>query len=205
MASISTLPSHELQRRVQKLQTVTVAWMVVEAAVSLISSWMARSPALLAFGGDSAIELASALVVLWAFRNSGSNHKAERLASRVTGLLLFVLAAYVVLVSIVALAGFAEPKPTVLGMAVLAVAVVLMPWLSREKRRLSALAQSASLRADAAQSGMCAYLALIALVGIAVNAIWHIRWADPAAALAIVPLVIWEGWEAVRGKPCGCH
>jgi divalent metal cation (Fe/Co/Zn/Cd) transporter len=79
-----------------------------------------------------------------------------------------------------------------------------MPWLAREKRRLSLLTGSAALRADAAESALCGYLALIALVGVAVHAAWHIRLADPIAALVITPLIISEGRAAVRGKSCAC-
>ncbi len=79
-----------------------------------------------------------------------------------------------------------------------------MPWLAKEKRRLSGATGSAALRADAAQSALCAYLSLIALAGLAINAIWHVEWADPIAALAILPLIVWEGRKAMRGKACGC-
>ncbi|HXY06421.1 MAG TPA: cation transporter [Terriglobales bacterium] len=177
--------------------------MSVEAAVSLLAAWQARSPALLAFGGDSAIELASAVVVLWSFR-ADATQDAERRAARIAGLLLFVLAACVVTTSVVALLGCSQPKPTLLGIAILIAAAVCMPLLTREKRRLSGATASAALRADAAQSAMCAYLSLIALVGLVVNTVWHIRWADPAAALFIVPLVVREGWEAMHGEGCQC-
>jgi hypothetical protein len=83
-------------------------------------------------------------------------------------------------------------------------AAVVMPWLAKAKRRLSAATGSAALRADATQSALCAYLSLIGLAGLAINAIWHIKWADPIAALAVLPLIIWEGREAMRGKTCGC-
>jgi divalent metal cation (Fe/Co/Zn/Cd) transporter len=89
-------------------------------------------------------------------------------------------------------------------MVILIAAAAIMPWLAANKRKLSAATGSAALRADASQSGLCAYLSLIALVGLAVNAIWHIAWADPVAALAITPLIVWEGKEAIRGKACGC-
>ncbi len=174
--------------------------MVLEASVALFASWRARSPALLAFGGDSAIELASALVVLWTFRSG-----AKPRASQISGGLLFVLAAYVATVSVASLLGYGEPRPTLLGMAILGAAAILMPWLAREKRKLSATTGSSALRADATQSGVCAYLAVIALAGLAANRIWHAHRADPVAALVIVPLVLWEGREAIRGKPCGCH
>jgi divalent metal cation (Fe/Co/Zn/Cd) transporter len=102
------------------------------------------------------------------------------------------------------LLGHNAPRPTYLGIAILIAAAVIMPWLAREKRKLSATTGSAALRADAAQSGLCAYLSLVALMGLAVNAVWHVAWADPVAALALTPLIFWEGKEAINGKACGC-
>jgi divalent metal cation (Fe/Co/Zn/Cd) transporter len=204
MVSISQISSQTTLRRIHQIQAITIAWMSVEAIVSLSASWLARSPALLAFGGDSAIELLSAAVVLWRFRAHVVPAHAERNASRIAGALLFALAAFVAVVSWTSLRGHRPPQPTYLGIAILIGAAIVMPWLAREKRRLSAATSSAALRADAAQSGLCAYLSLIALAGLAVNAVWHIGWADPLAALAITPLILWEGKEAMRGKACGC-
>ena len=178
--------------------------MIVEATASLAAAWMARSPALLAFGGDSAIELLSAILVLWRFRAHAAQEQSENLAARVAGVLLFMLAAYVGVASVMTLSGHSEPKTTYLGIAILIAAAAIMPWLAKEKRRLSAITGSAALRADAAESALCGYLSLVALVGLGSNAIWHLRWADPIAALVIVPLILWEGWEAARGKSCGC-
>jgi divalent metal cation (Fe/Co/Zn/Cd) transporter len=204
MASVLQIASPDTIRRIQRVQTVTIAWMSVEAAVSLFAAWRASSPALFAFGGDSAIELFSALVVLWRFRASATHEDVEKLAARVAGALLFALAAFVAVTSVVSLLGCIEPKPTVLGIVILVAAAVIMPWLAQEKRRLSGATDSAALRADAAQSALCAYLSLIALAGLAINAIWHVQWADPIAALAVLPLIVWEGREAMRGKHCGC-
>jgi len=103
-----------------------------------------------------------------------------------------------------AVLGYSERKPTFLGIAILLAAAAFMPSLAREKRRLSADTGSAALRADAMQSSLCAYFLLIALTGLAINAIWHVKWADPIAALAILSLIICEGREAMRGRPCGC-
>jgi divalent metal cation (Fe/Co/Zn/Cd) transporter len=89
-----------------------------------------------------------------------------------------------------------------LGIVLLVVAAIGMPWLARQKRRLSRATGSAALRADAAESALCGYLALIALSGLIVNAIWGVEWADPLAALGLVPLILREGWEAMKGKPC---
>jgi len=178
--------------------------MSVEAGVSLFAAWMARSPALLAFGADSAVELLSATVVLWRFRAHLVDSRAERNASRIAGVLLAALVIFVVVVSVMSLLGRNAPRPTLLGIAILIAAAIIMPWLAKEKRTLSAASGSAALRADAAQSGLCAYLSLIALLGLVVNAVWHVAWADPVAALAVMPLVVWESKEAFRGKPCGC-
>lgn len=204
MVSALQVPPAATLRRIHRIQTITIAGMSVEAAVSLSAAWMARSPALLAFGGDSAIELLSAVVVLARFRLHGGQERAENRAARIAGILLFALAAYVVVASAMTLMGYSEPRPTTLGIVILIVAAGIMPWLAKEKRNLSVATGSAALRADAAQSGLCAYLALIALVGLTVNAIWHVAWADPVAALAITPLVVLEGREAIRGKPCSC-
>lgn len=204
MVSIPHIPTQDTIRRVRRIQAVTVVWMSVEVVVSLVAAWLARSPALLAFGGDSAIELFSAVVVLRRFRTSAAREDGDRRAASVAGALLFALAAYVAVASVASLLGYIEPKPTLLGIAILIAAVAVMPWLAKEKRRLSGATGSAALKADAAQSALCAYLSLIALVGLAINAIWHVKWADPIAALAVLPLIVWEGREAMRGKACGC-
>lgn len=204
MASASQTGVLHIQRRVRGVQMFTVAWMGAEAALSLFPAWQARSPALLAFGGDSAIELLSAVIVLWGFRAQPTRSHTERNLARVVGGLLFALAAYVVATSVVSFAGHREPKPTLLGIAILIAAAVIMPLLAREKRKLSAITDSAALRADAVQSQTCGYLSLIALLGLAANAVCRVAWADPLAALAIVPFVVWEGREAIQGKPCGC-
>src|ERR1035441_248734 len=204
MASVLQIASPDAVRRIRRVQAATIAWMSVEAVVALCAAWRARSPALLAFGGDSAIELFSAVVVLWRFRASGAHADVEKRSARIAGALLLALAAYVAITSVVSLLGYSEPKPTFLGIAILVAAATVMPWLAKEKRRLSGATGSVALRADAAQSALCAYRSLIALAGLATNAIWHVRWADPIAALGVLPLIVWEGREAMRGKPCGC-
>ena len=203
VASVVKIPTKGALKRIQRIQTLTIAWMGVEAALSLWAAWRARSPALAAFGGDSTIELLSAVVVLWCFRTGASEH-AERTAARIAGGLLVALAVYVVLASAISLLGYSEPRSSYLGMAVLVGAALIMPVLAKEKRRLSALTGSAALRADAAESALCAYLSIIALAGLAVHAIWDIAWADPVAALVITPLIVVEAREAMRGKACGC-
>jgi divalent metal cation (Fe/Co/Zn/Cd) transporter len=203
VSSVQILPAADL-RRIHRIQAITIVWMSVEVAIGIWAAWRALSPAMTAFAGDSAIELFSAAVVLWRFRSPSVGEHEERRAARIAGVLLFLLAAYVLVISLLALLGYKEARPTYLGITILAAAIVIMPWLAREKRRLSFQTGSAALRADAAESALCAYLSLVALVGLALNALWHIGWADPAAAIVITPLIVWEGREAFRGKACGC-
>jgi divalent metal cation (Fe/Co/Zn/Cd) transporter len=200
MSSAPQIPKQDTFRRIQRIQTITIVWMAVEAALSLSAAWMAHSPALLAFGGDSAVELISAVVVLRRFQVPVAHQQAESRAARIAGVLLFALAAYVVVASAMTLVRHAEPRQSYLGIAVLILAAIFMPWLAKEKRRLAAVTGSAALKADAAESALCGYLSAIALVGLAVNAIWHVEWADPVAALVIVPLIVREGWDAMLGK-----
>jgi divalent metal cation (Fe/Co/Zn/Cd) transporter len=185
-----------------RIQFLTLVWMSLEAAVSLSAAWTARSPALLGFGGDSAVELLSAGVVLRHFYLTNRRAHAEERTAKIAGGLLFLLAAFLVLASALALLGRVEPRPSTVGIVLLIASSIAMPWLARQKRRLSAATGSAALRADAAESAVCGYLALIALAGLVVNAIWGVKSADPLAALGLLPLILYEGWEAMKGKPC---
>ena len=131
--------------------------MSIEAAVSLTAAWIARSPALLAFGGDSAVELLSAVVVLWEFSAHVENRHAGPRAARVGGALLFALAAYVTVVSVLTLLGHNEPRPTYLGMAILIAAVAIMPWLANEKR------ETVSSYGQCCAEGGCCSVGLVCL------------------------------------------
>jgi len=203
---VATLPETlppDTERRIIRIQALTLIWMTVEAVVSLSAAWTARSPALLSFGGDSAVELLSAAVVLRRFSGHSPEAHAEEQAAKIAGALLFVLAAFVILASTLSLLGLlAEPRPSWVGMVLLILAAVVMPWLARQKRLLSAATGSAALRADATESAVCGCLAVIALAGLAANAIWKVNWADSVAALALVPFILYEGWEAMKGNAC---
>lgn len=176
--------------------------MTIEAAVSLGAAWVARSPALLGFGGDSAVELLSAAFVLLRFYFPSDDAHAEERAAKIACGLLFALAAYVAFTSALTLLRRVEARPSPIGIALLILAAVFMPWLAKQKRQLSAATGSAALRVDATESAVCGYLALIALAGLVVTAIWRVTWADPIAALALLPLIVREGWEALNGKLC---
>lgn len=200
---MKTNPPGVLQR-VLWIQTLTLIWMTVEVVVSLGAAWMARSSALFAFGGDSAVELLSAGVVFWRFYSPAHQEHAEQRAARIAGSLLFILAAFVVTTSVLTILEHVEARPSLIGIALLVLTAIIMPWLAAQKRQLSITTVSAALKADAAESAVCGYLALIALAGLVVNAVWKVSWADPVAALALLPLIVREGWEARKGKPC-CH
>ena len=195
----------DILRRVLRLQILTVVWMTIEVIIALAAAWTARSSALLGFGGDSAVELLSAIVVLWRFRSTTDAEKDEKLAARVAGVLLFTVAGLVVISSGVSLLGYREPRPSLVGIILLIAAAIGMPWLASQKRRLATQIASASLRADATESALCGYLSLIALAGLLANAIFHVPWADPIAALALVPLIVREGWLAIHTSRHCCN
>lgn len=201
-SAVSSSP--DLLRRAARLQVLTVAWMAVEAVAAIAAAWIAQSPALLGFGGDSAIELLSAIIVLWRFRTSSDSARAEKLAARMAGTLLFLLAAFVITTSALSLLGFREPRASFAGIVVLVVAAAGMPWLAGQKRKVAAQFSSGSLRADAAESALCGYLSLIALAGLLASAFLHAPWADPLAALALVPFIVKEALEAIRAQRIGC-
>lgn len=195
-ATTSTLP--DISRRVLELQVITIIWMVVEAAVSLATAWSSHSPALFAFGGDSLIELLSAAVVFSRFRFALDEARAARMA----GILLFTLAGFVVVTSILNFLEYHDAQPSLLGIGILLTAGVVMPWLANRKRQLASSTLSASLKADAAQSALCGYMAWIAVAGLVVNAVWRKPFADPVAALLLIPMILREGWDAIKGHAC---
>ena len=187
---------------VRQLQLLTVGWMSVELCVALFTGIRVRSVALTAFGADSGIELLSACVVLWRF-TSGS--VSERRAARISGVLLYVLAAYILVTSGLSLVNpRLQPEPTVLGIGLLIAAAIIMPLLGRAKKRLAGQTGSRALDADAAQSNICAYMSWIALAGLLVNFFFHLAWADSVAALLLLPIVLKEAGEASKGDVCEC-
>ena len=143
--------------------------------------------------------LFSAAVVFQRFYAPSHEEHAEERAGRIAGGLPFVLAAFVVATSVLTLLGHVQARPSYIGIAVLGLAATIMPWLAAQKRQLSITTGSAALRADAAESAACGHLALIALAGLSVNAVWRVSWADPVAALALLPLILGEGWQAWKG------
>jgi divalent metal cation (Fe/Co/Zn/Cd) transporter len=184
------------------LQGVTLAWMMVELGVSAYAAVTAHSPAMLAFGSDSLVELLSATVVLLQWIPGMSI--SERRASRTAGTLLFVLAFVVAASAVASLALQLRPETSYAGIGITIAALIAMPILATLKRREARQSGNAALAADAVQSATCAYIALITLAGLAVNAAFHIAWFDAIAALAAIPILLTEGRSAWQGHACGC-
>jgi divalent metal cation (Fe/Co/Zn/Cd) transporter len=189
-----------LVRRGIALEVFTLSWMTVEAAVAVAAGIAAGSVALMAFGIDSVIEFVAALVVLQTFRaeQAGRTDRSEKEALRVIGLSFFLLAAYIIADAAYTLIAANKPESSVAGIAVSAAALVVMPLLGLLKRRTGSALGSQMLVADAAESLFCAYLSATVLVGLVLNVAFGSWWADPVAALAVVPLVIKEGLEALE-------
>ena len=188
-----------LVRRGVALEIFTLSWMTVEAAVAVAAGVAAGSVALLAFGIDSMIEFVAALVVLQTFRAEQTGRArigGEQRTLRVIGVTFFLLAAYIVADAAYTLIAASRPESSTAGVAVAAAALLVMPTLSALKRRTGNRLGSQMLLADAAESLFCAYLSATVLVGLILNAALGWWWADPVAALLVVPLVINEGLEA---------
>jgi FtsH-binding integral membrane protein len=184
------------------LQGVTLGWMLVEFGVSLYAAVTARSPAMAAFGSDSLIELLSAAVV--SLQWIPGITISERRTSRAAAALLFVLAFAVAGIAVAWLVLRLRPETSLAGLGITAAALIAMPVLAFLKRREARHSNNAALAADAVQSAACAYLALIALTGLAINAAFHVPWFDSIAALGAIPILVKEGRSAWQGHACGC-
>jgi divalent metal cation (Fe/Co/Zn/Cd) transporter len=184
------------------LQGITLAWMLMECTVSLRAALSAHSPVLAAFGADSLVELLSACVVLASFLPRCPLTKDR--ASRWAGILLFVLAAIIGMISILSIAYGMCAETSIAGLAITSAALVVMPLLAWLKRHMARATGNRALAADAVQSVTCAYLAALTIVGLAANAAFHISWIDPVAALLAIPLLVSEGRKTIRGEGCSC-
>lgn len=190
-----------LLARGRRLEYLTIAWNTFEAVVALASGMMAGSVALVGFGLDSVMETASAAVVLWRFR--GTEHR-ERTARRLVGICFLLLAAYVAIESLRTLWTRAQPERSVPGILIAVAAIIVMPLLGRAKRRVAAQLNSRALHSDSRQADFCAYLSAILLAGLVLHTAFGWWWADPVAALVMVPIITREGVQGMRGEDCGC-
>jgi divalent metal cation (Fe/Co/Zn/Cd) transporter len=194
-----------LARRGRLLQWATIGWNSAEGLVAVASGLVAGSVALVGFGFDSAIEVASSLAALWRLHRDADEavrERAERRALRVIGLCFLALAGYVAWAAIESLVRQQAPERSAVGIVVAAASLVAMPLLVRLKRRVARDLGSGALEAEARQTAACAWLSAILLAGLALNAGLGWWWADPVAALLMIPLIGKEGWDAVRGRTC---
>lgn len=190
-----------LTRRVRLLVAATITYNVVEAAIALAAGAAAGSTALVGFGLDSVIEVASAAAVAWQF--AGADPEArERTALKVIAASFFALAAYVTVESIRSLAGAEVAGHSTAGIALAAASLLVMPVLSHAQRRAGRELGSASAVADSRQTLLCTYLSGVLLAGLLLNALFGWSWADPAVALVVAAVAAREGREALRGKHC---
>ncbi len=193
--------AHELQlnlRLGRRLEYLTIAWNSVEALVAIVSGFLAGSIALVGFGLDSVIEVASGAALLWRLRDQ----RRERRALQIVGMSFLALAAYVLVESYRDLRGHEAPERSLPGIAIAAASVLVMPLLARAKRRVAARLDSRAMHADSRQTDLCAYLSAILLCGLLLNAALGWWWADPVAGLIMVPVIANEGREALRGQRC---
>jgi divalent metal cation (Fe/Co/Zn/Cd) transporter len=208
----ASLTRHDLIRRGQRLEYFTVAWNSLEALVSIVAGLIAGSVALVGFGLDSVIEVASGAAMLWRLhhdQNPSRREQVERTTLQVVGWCFIALAAYIVYESGSALIQHEAPERSIPGIIVAAASVVVMPVLAKAKRRVAAGISSGAMHADSKQADFCAYLSAILLGGLALNALFGWWWADPVAGLVMVPIIAGEGVDGLRGKACcdecGCH
>lgn len=192
-----------LVQRARALSLLTIGWMTVEAGVAIAAALAAGSVALLGFGLDSLIELASASTILWLYAGSRDGSSvAERRAQRLVTVCFVALALYLAFDAITTLAGDSHPDVSWPGAAVSAGAIVVMPFLARAKGRVAAQLGSAATAGDAAQSWLCAIIATAALLSILANAAFGWWWLDPIAGFGIAALAVREGREAWAGEVC---
>jgi Cation efflux family len=184
----------------KRLEYFTLGWNLMEALVAVGAGVFAGSVALIAFGIDSLIESLSGGILLWRLHGTAAEPTCERVAQRLVGISFFLLAAYVGFEAGTSLLHRQEPEASIVGIILSIVSLIVMPLLARAKRRVAARINSGALVADSRQTDICAYLSAIVLGGLLLNAVFGWWWADPVAALCMLPMICWEGIEAVRGE-----
>jgi divalent metal cation (Fe/Co/Zn/Cd) transporter len=192
-----------LHRRALRLEYFTVGWNVIEGVVAIGAGIIAGSVALIGFGVDSSIEVISALGLLWRLRKAGPDatvaeeSAAERRALYVVAATFFLLAAYITYEAVNSLLGREEPDRSTVGVVLSVLSLVIMPALAWWKQRTGRQMGSRALVADAAETWVCSYLSLALLAGVGLYALFGWWWADPVGALAMLPVILWQGWETL--------
>jgi divalent metal cation (Fe/Co/Zn/Cd) transporter len=201
----SVLTRREITERGRKLEYFTIAWNSVEGFVAVIAGIIAGSVSLIGFGVDSFIEVTSGAALLWRMSvdaEEDDRERVEHITLRIVGACFLALAAYV---GYGALSNLIEKKPSehsLPGIILACVSLVVMPLLSRAKRRVANHLKSASMHADAKQTEFCTYLSAILLGGLLLNAVFGLWWADSIAGLIMVPIIAREGMDGLKGDTC---
>lgn len=194
-----------LVRRGRYLEYFTIAYNSLEGLIALVAGIIAGSIALVGFGFDSLIEVTSGAVLLWRLHSDADEARRERVEAislRIVGACFVLLAVYVSFDSIKSLIRREAPAESVPGIILAAVSLIVMPLLVRAKRKVGRAIKSKALIADSKQTELCTYLSAILLGGLLLNVLLGWWWADPAAALIMVPIIAKEGIEALRGDTC---
>lgn len=201
---VAVVERARLQRRGVLLEWFTVTWNVVEAALAISAGVVAGSVALVGFGVDSGIEVVAASALLWRFRQAGADASdeahgsAEKRALYIVGGTFFLLAAYIGFEAVTALANGDEPDTSSVGVVLAVVSLIVMPTLAYAKQRTGRALRSRALEADAVETWVCAYLSLALLAGVGLHAAFGWWWADPVGALAMLPVILWQGRETLE-------
>src|SRR5713226_9718187 len=191
--------------RGRRLEYFTIAWNALEGLVAVVAGAIAGSISLVGFGIDSFIEVTSGSVLLWRMSVDADVQRREvneRRALRIVGVSFLLLAAYIAYESVLDRWSRRAPEHSVPGIVLACVSLVVMPLLSRAKRKVGRALGSAAMHADAKQAEFCTYLSAILLVGLLLNALFGLWWADPLAALVMVPIIAKEGMDGLQGKTC---
>jgi len=192
-------------QRGKRLEYFTIAWNSLEGSVAVIAGAIAGSIALFGFGIDSFIEVTSGATLLWRMSvdaNQQTRERNEGLSIRIVGVCFIALAVYVAYESLFDLIGRKAPEHSLAGIVLACVSLVVMPILSRAKKRVGIELGSAAMKADAKQTDFCVYLSAVLLAGLLLNAALGWWWADPVAGLVMTPIIAKEGVQAVKGKAC---
>ena len=199
------LDRQAVARRGKRLEHFTIAWNSLEGLVALVAGALAGSISLVGFGIDSFIEVTSGTVLLWRMSVDADVRRRERneqLSLRIVGVCFLALAAYVGYESISDLISKKAPEHSIPGIILACVSLVVMPLLSRAKKKVGNELGSAAMHADAKQTDFCVYLSAILLIGLLFNAVVEWWWADPLAGLIMVPIIAKEGFDGMRARTC---
>src|SRR5437868_3961014 len=204
----AVLDRRSIANRGKRLEYFTIGWNTLEGLVAVVAGAIAGSISLVGFGLDSFIEVTSGATLLWRMTVDAdveSRERNEKLSLRIVGVCFLALAAYITYESASDLISRHAPEHSIPGIILACVSLIVMPLLSRAKKRLGNELGSAAMHADAKQADFCVFLSIILLGGLLLNATFGLWWADPAAALVMVPLIAKEGLDGIKGKACCDH